>query len=636
MARNEKTGIILIVEDEAIISIITANAIKKFGYEVLSANSGEKAVELAVADSRISLVLMDINLGDGIDGTEAARQILAVRSLPIVFHTSHSEKDMVEKVKGITRYGYVIKSSGDFVLNSSIEMAYELFEANRNIEESMDALRESEEKYRAAFMTSPDAVNINAMDGTYVDINDGFTKLTGFTREDVIGVLSSEIKIWHIPDDRVRLVKGLTETGYVENLESVFRRKDGTLTTALMSARIIKIKNEPHILSITRDISERKRYEEEIKSRNEELGSLNEELNAAIEELEATNEEFETINGELQKRNYELRKSEDKYRLLIENSHDIIYTLSAEGIFTFVSPAWTTLVGNPVDEVTGQSFKPFVHPDDVQSCMTWLREVIESGKRLEGIEYRVKNIDGKWYWHTSSAVPVRDDSGAVTGFVGIARDITERKLTDEKIKSLLAEKELLLREVHHRIKNNMNTIIGLLTLQALSVEEPSAAAALDDAQNRIHSMMVLYDKLYRSDDFGALSLKEYLPALIDEIAGNFEIHGTVKFDNNIEDFDVDTKILFPLGIIVNEIITNAMKYAFSGMDNGLLTISASRTENRALIEIGDNGAGIPDSVDFENSSGFGLSLLTLLTEQIGGTIRLERENGTKFILEFDL
>lgn len=304
---DEKVKTILLVEDEAIISIIVAKAIKKFGYNVITVNSGEKAVQRTASDESISLVLMDIDLGEGIDGTEAARQILAFRNIPIVFHTSHSEQEMVERVKGITRYGYIIKSSGDFVLKSSIEMAFELFEANRKTENTLIAMRESEEKYRAAFITSPDSVNINSMDGRYVDINEGFTKLTGYTRDDVIGVLSSEIQIWARPEDRVRLVKELTENFSIENLESIFRRKDGSLTTALMSARIIKLKDVPHILSITRDISDRKAFELKIQSKNEELSRLNEELVAAMEELEAANEEFEAMNDELLTANKKLR-----------------------------------------------------------------------------------------------------------------------------------------------------------------------------------------------------------------------------------------------------------------------------------------------------------------------------------------
>ena len=129
-----------------------------------------------------------------------------------------------------------------------------------------------------------------------------------------------------------------------------------------------------------------------------------------------------------------LKESEEKHRLLVENSHDILYTLTAGGVFTFVSPAWTVLLGHPVTQVTGQSFQQFVHPDDIPGCMVWLQKVIETEQRQEGVEYRVRHTDGSWYWHTSSAVPLRDKAGTVVGFEGTARDITERKKAEEALK----------------------------------------------------------------------------------------------------------------------------------------------------------------------------------------------------------
>ena len=122
-----------------------------------------------------------------------------------------------------------------------------------------------------------------------------------------------------------------------------------------------------------------------------------------------------------------LRESEEKFRLLVENSHDIIYTLTVDGVFSFVSPAWTTLLGHPVTQVTGQPFQKFVHPDDIPRCMVFLQSVIGTGQRQEGVEYRVQHTNGTWYWHTSSAVPFKDEAGMIVGFYGIARDITERK-----------------------------------------------------------------------------------------------------------------------------------------------------------------------------------------------------------------
>lgn len=122
-----------------------------------------------------------------------------------------------------------------------------------------------------------------------------------------------------------------------------------------------------------------------------------------------------------------LRQSEEKYRLLIENSNDIIYTLTLEGVFMFVSSAWTSLIGHPAAEILGKPFHQFVHPDDLSRCWAFLQQVITTGERQQGIEYRVRRIDGTWSWHTSNIVAIRDEAGRVIGVEGIARDITERR-----------------------------------------------------------------------------------------------------------------------------------------------------------------------------------------------------------------
>ena len=162
-----------------------------------------------------------------------------------------------------------------------------------------------------------------------------------------------------------------------------------------------------------------------------------------------------------------------------------------------------------------------------------------------------------------------------------------------KIRGMLSEKELILKEVHHRIKNNMNAVSGLLQLQSVTVDNPAAVNALNNAVTRIRSMMVLYDKLYRSDSFIEVSVKLYLPSLIDDIISNFPNRGIVKTDNHIDDFVLDVDRLVPLGIIINELVTNMMKYAFTGRESGCITISASMKEKRAVFLIEDNGNGGP-------------------------------------------
>jgi two-component sensor histidine kinase len=262
-------------------------------------------------------------------------------------------------------------------------------------------------------------------------------------------------------------------------------------------------------------------------------------------------------------------------------------------------------------------------------------QIIRSGNSMiEKEEIVVSLASGNPAWHLTTKVPLRNREGILIGLLGVSRDITERKRDEEKIKSLLAERELILKEVHHRIKNNMGTMISLLSLQANTTKEPSALRVLMDAENRLRSMEVLYDKLYRSENLREISAKDYLPTLIRQIVDVFPNGGNVKTVARIDDFIIGVKELSSLGIIVNEILTNTMKYAFVGKESGLIEVTASKIENRVTITMGDDGVGIPESVDIGNSKGFGLMLVDSLTRQLNGSMRIERGKGTRFILEF--
>jgi len=212
---------------------------------------------------------------------------------------------------------------------------------------------------------------------------------------------------------------------------------------------------------------------------------------------------------------------------------------------------------------------------------------------------------------------------------------TEQKTAEHRIKKLLDEKELLLREVHHRIKNNMTTISGLLILQAETAADPSIKDSLHDASSRVNSMQLLYDKLYRSADVQQMPLAAYLDPLTDAIISNFPVRNRIRITKQFDDIILGVKVLQPLGIIVNELLTNTMKYAFVGRSEGTIFISATLKENLVTLTVADDGNGTPESVDFKHTTGFGLVLVHGLTKQLGGKIRMERGEGTRIVLEFE-
>ncbi|MBU0929376.1 MAG: GAF domain-containing protein [Spirochaetes bacterium] len=251
-------------------------------------------------------------------------------------------------------------------------------------------------------------------------------------------------------------------------------------------------------------------------------------------------------------------------------------------------------------------------------------------------------------------VPVLRD-GAIVGVVGLANKaedydsgdvlqvsllmdvvwkVTEQKENEARIRELLEEKELLLKEVHHRVKNTLNTVISLLSLQSAGLTDEAATSALLDMESRVRSMSVLYDKLYRSASFDSVSTGEYLPAMVDEILAVFPARVRLTVEKRIEDFPLGVDKVQPLGILIGELLTNAMKYAFAGRSEGTILVSAERSCASAAITVEDDGVGLPEGIDFKNSTGFGLSLVASLAAQMRGSLRIERGGGTRITLEF--
>jgi len=248
-----------------------------------------------------------------------------------------------------------------------------------------NALLESERKYRLTFDASPDAVNINRLkDGLYVDINDGFSRLTGFTREDVIGKTSFEINIWHDPKDRKELVKVLQKNGFYDNLEAKFRRKDGSLTTALMSARIIYLENVPHIISITRDISDRKEVEEA------------------------------------------LRERERQYNAIVENSGDYIMRYDQDHRHVYANRLAIEATGLSQEEYLGKTHREMGFPEHL--CKLWenaIDDVFATGEERK-VEFDVE-LDQGMMTLELQLNPEFDAEGRVHSVIGVSRDVTERK-----------------------------------------------------------------------------------------------------------------------------------------------------------------------------------------------------------------
>ena len=200
----------------------------------------------------------------------------------------------------------------------------------------------------------------------------------------------------------------------------------------------------------------------------------------------------------------------------------------------------------------------------------------------------------------------------------------------------MAEKETLLKEVHHRIKNNIASIGGLISLRLQTVTNPEAAAVLKEAIGRVNSMRLLYDKLLLEEDYKDISVKNYLEDLTDTIVALFPDQAKIKLDRQIADFHLDAKRLFPLGSIINELLTNTMKYAFIERKTGSIKISLTKVDNHVTLTVQDNGVGLPAGFDINKTKGFGLMLVKMLSQQLGGSFSMKKHKGTRCTVEFDI
>ena len=383
-------------------------------------------------------------------------------------------------------------------------------------------------------------------------------------------------------------------------------------------------------------IEELETSNEELKSSNEEMQSVNEELQSSNEELETSKEELQSVNEEMATINSELQI---KVSDLSRANNDMNNLLSGTGIATiFVDRELRILRFTPM-AVKIINLIPTDLGRPISNIVTNFSSYNELVEDLEEVlstlihkELEVEIKDNRWY--AMRIQPYRTLDNIIEGGVITFSDITERKIAEKKVSELLEKNEILLREIQHRIKNHMSGIFSLLTLQSGTTNEPNVSLALKDAANRIQSMIVLYDQLHKSEGDEKVSGLIYLTKLIEHIITNAVIPSNVKIEQSLDDFYLEVNRMQSLGLIVNELLTNIYKYAFKDLKEGLIRINIVTADNIVYVTIEDNGKGLPDSVDFEHSTGLGLKLVKMLSKHLGATIEIERGIGVKYKLEF--
>ncbi len=266
---------ILLVVNDAEYALHEAEQFKTRGFNVVTANSGETAVGIVENGPKIDLVIMGLELGCGIDGIQAAERILASHDLPLLFLASRLEPETIDKTEKLSHYGLILKSVADAVLLSSINMAFRLHNTHLEIKNREQLLRESEEKFSKSFHLTPLSMAISlASDRRYIEINDAFLSLTGYSREEVIGRNSLELGLWTDAETKTHVNHEIATAGEAQNIPVRLRTKSGEIRDAIYSAAKVFLGGVPHVVVQVLDITDRKRAEEALRESEHRLADI--------------------------------------------------------------------------------------------------------------------------------------------------------------------------------------------------------------------------------------------------------------------------------------------------------------------------------------------------------------------------
>ena len=328
-----------------------------------------------------------------------------------------------------------------------------------------------------------------------------------------------------------------------------------------------------------------------------------------------------------------LKDSESKFRNLVETTPDMIWEIDKTGKFTYISPQSSDILGYTPQEIVGKNIFSFIDPLVVENIQKIFSKHIENFTKINTLEVPAQRKDGTKITLEIRSVRANDNPDNHDGFQGIARDITEKAIATNQLKTSIHEKDILLQEIHHRVKNNMQIISSLLNLQITYLDDDGAVNLLKESQNRVRSMAIIHEKLYQSNDFTKINLAEYINSLVNGLFYSYSIKNHINSSIDVDDVELNIETAVPIGLILNELVSNSLKHGFP-TGGGEIYIKLKTVDDKYEMIVGDNGKGFPKDIDFRNTDSLGLQLINNLVNQIDGQITLNNDNGTEFKILF--
>lgn len=502
------------------------------------------------------------------------------------------------------------------------------------------ALIESEENFRAIAENASEGILIAVGEGIHVYVNQMAAEITGYTIEELIKTTIADLtcpdelnKLMSIYKSRIggKTVPSMHETSIV--------RKDGEVVLVEITGAKTVWKGQPADLVLIHDITERKKVEEYIKLQNKALEGINQIFKNAI---------IIDSEEEVAKRSLEVCEeiTDSKFGFILErNIHGNLDALAIS------NPGWDECLMEKSDAIImlkdmkehgihgkaskdGKSFftnDPSHHEDSIGAP-----EGHPDLHSFLGVPLRINDevIGSIGLGNKEEGYDSKDLQTLERLSIAISESLM-RKRAENSLKVALVEKKMLLKEIHHRVKNNLMIISSLLNLQSGYIKDKESQDIFKESQNRARSMAIIHERLYQSTDLKRIDFGDYIHSLSTELFHTYEVDpGLVKLKINVEDIFLDINTAIPLGLIVNELVTNSLKHAFPKGKKGEINVDFHPKDDHYEFTVKDNGIGFPEDIDFQNTDSLGLQIVNSLTNQIDGEIKLNRNNGTKFKITF--
>lgn len=310
-----------------------------------------------------------------------------------------------------------------------------------------------------------------------------------------------------------------------------------------------------------------------------------------------------------------------------------IVTADEERRPLYASPALQTITGLE-SFVDRKRWDQMIHPDDYASFCAARARLHETGLPIRQ-KYRIILADGRIRWIESNAFPVRDARGEIHRFAGLLEDVTDYEEAVAKMHRALSEKEALLKEIHHRVKNNLQIISSLLRLQATSTRDPESTAFLQEGRNRVEAIALLHESLYQSENLSVVDFSAYLKRLVTRLMSMNASGETIDVEFDVEPLTLDSERTVLCGLILNELVSNSLRHAFRGRGKGRISVELKAANPTMMsMSVSDNGVGIPPGFDPDQAHSLGLRLVRRLARQLGGTATISNQTGVKVNVSF--